>query len=160
MTNFKWPPSDRYDKAETHKEIMRLERWQLVPFYPIFKTQSKTNPHLNPAPPQNCIITLKPLNLKAHLKKSTSLYFPKIPFSEKSGHTLATKQTHFQGQSPASFQGRVFVRRILHLLGNQQIVGRIAHNGDPSVVFGCCSEQSYTTWEERTVFINTRRVHK
>lgn len=145
------------------KRIKKLCVWRgdsLCPFTPFSKHNPKPTLTLTPPPPQNCIITLKPLNLKAHLKKSTSLYFPKIPFSEKSGHTLATKQTHFQGQSPASFQGRVFVRQILHLLGNQQIVGRIAHNGDPSVVFGCCSEQSYTTWEERTVFINTRRVHK
>lgn len=94
MTNFKWPPSDRYDKAERHKEIMRLERWQLVPFYPIFKT----NPHLNPALPQNGIITLKPLNLKAHLKKSTSLYFPKIPFSENQVTRLQQNRLTFRAR--------------------------------------------------------------
>ena len=54
--------------------------------------------------------------------------------------------TYFKGQSPACLQGCVSVPWTLHLLGNQWIVGRIAHNSDSSVIFGCCSQKSHSAW--------------
>lgn len=56
---------------------------------------------------------------------------------------------YFEGQSPACFRRCIFASWTLHLFGNQRIVSRITHYGDPSMIFGRCSQKSYATWEKK-----------
>lgn len=56
---------------------------------------------------------------------------------------------YFKSQSPACFHRCISVFQTLHFIGHQWIVSRVTHDGHTSMIFGCCSQQSYTTCRRR-----------
>lgn len=52
---------------------------------------------------------------------------------------------YFKSQSPACFYRCISVSWSLHFFGDQWIVSRVTDDGHTCMIFGCCSQQSYTT---------------